>query len=41
MIWQEIINHILSLFSAAVLGLTIPALFVAVKQVFGDSGPSN
>lgn len=36
MIWQNIINHILSLFSLAVLGLTLPALIVAVKQLWQD-----
>jgi len=32
MIWQTIINHILSLFSLAVLGFTIPALCVSLRQ---------
>ncbi len=34
MAWQILINHILSLFSLVVLGITLPALFVAIKQLW-------
>jgi hypothetical protein len=34
MTWQIIINHILSLVSLAVLGITLPAIFVAIKHVW-------
>ena len=34
MIWQNIINHILALFSLGVLGFTMPALVVSIGQLW-------